>query len=322
MSDGATTGAARIVDGAMGHAPVLIVDDFLPLETAAAMRADVDAHFGTPYAHRGQTHQVWNYWFVPGLYTYLRTLPQKVIRQDRMDAFFTALTEWSIQNLGLGVVNWPNLSLYVPGCMQHWHNDSTNGRFAFVYSLTRNERATTGGETLVMRDGDIVRGHLRMGAASANFMASVAPAFNRLVLFDDRAAHAVTRIDGSMDTAEGRLVLHGHISEAGPVVTGALPEDAATPVLIRAVSAFTETAGRDLAGWHGPVALKVAIDGAGAAEVTDVLLDRVLHPDPSRADWEPLREALCERIESLRFPAAGGETSVILPVMIGGPLKR
>ena len=58
---------------------LLVIDDFLPAELAEAMRADIDAHFANPQQHKPETHQVWNYWFVRDLYTYLRTTPEKVI---------------------------------------------------------------------------------------------------------------------------------------------------------------------------------------------------------------------------------------------------
>ena len=46
---------------------------------AREMRRDIDTHFSAPEQHRADTHQVWNYWFVPDSYTYLRTAPEKVI---------------------------------------------------------------------------------------------------------------------------------------------------------------------------------------------------------------------------------------------------
>src|SRR5579872_2882386 len=68
---------------AMHTAPVrsshLVVDDFMPSDIAREMRAAAEAHFGSPYHHSPKTHMNWDYWHVPGLYTYLRTLPEKVI---------------------------------------------------------------------------------------------------------------------------------------------------------------------------------------------------------------------------------------------------
>src|SRR4051812_33687903 len=94
----------------------LVVDDFLADGRAREMRADVDAHFANPAQHSPQMHQVWNYWHVPGSYTYLRTAPEKVIAPEKVAAFGEALRSWSATNLGLAAVTWPYLSLYVPGC--------------------------------------------------------------------------------------------------------------------------------------------------------------------------------------------------------------
>ena len=77
--------------GAGPSAPILLVDEFLPPELAVAMREDIDAHFAEPGAHRPDIHQVWNYWFVPEHYTYLRTTPEKVIHRERVDSFVEAL---------------------------------------------------------------------------------------------------------------------------------------------------------------------------------------------------------------------------------------
>lgn len=89
----------------------LLVDDFLPQERAVAMRADIDAHFDRPAEHKPDTHQVWNYWFVPGSYTYLRTTPEKVIGRERVEQFVNDLRDWAARNLGLANVTWPYLSL-------------------------------------------------------------------------------------------------------------------------------------------------------------------------------------------------------------------
>src|SRR6202521_2357842 len=97
-------------------APLIVVDGFLPAELALEMRRDIETHFAKPGEHRAETHQVWNYWFVPESYTYLRTDPEKVIERARIEAFHTALRDWSIAMLGMANVTWPYLSLYVSGC--------------------------------------------------------------------------------------------------------------------------------------------------------------------------------------------------------------
>src|SRR3954451_14299062 len=97
----------------MGAAPVIVVDNFLPQALADGMRQDIETHFGTPYRHRPDTHQVWNYWYVPGQYAYLRTRPQKVIDEGRMKVCFETLSKWCRDSLGLDRVTWPFLSLYL-----------------------------------------------------------------------------------------------------------------------------------------------------------------------------------------------------------------
>lgn len=304
-------------DAALAVAPVAVVDDFLPMPLAEAMRADIDAHFARPDQHGGETHQVWNYWYVPDLYTYLRTNPERVIARTRVDAFMHTLREWSIANLGMGKVTWPYLSLYVSGCRQGWHNDATNGRFAFVYSLTRDRRATTGGDTLVMREGDALRRNMTRPTAGRGLFESVPPRFNRLVIFDDRIPHAVERVDGVMDPVEGRFVLHGHLSEAGAVISGARPAHEVNAPIDATLREFAAAAANGLARYQGPLSLRLTIGATGVVEACDVVVDRVLHPDPTDAAWESLREQLCEQLEAIQFPPAPGESTVILPVMFG-----
>src|SRR5262245_52326207 len=85
--------------------PFVVVDDFLPAELAKSMRGDIDAHFSDPFSHHPDTHQISNYWFVPGQYTYLRTLPEKVIQRDQLDQFLSMLTNWSTAVLDCGKLN-------------------------------------------------------------------------------------------------------------------------------------------------------------------------------------------------------------------------
>jgi hypothetical protein len=80
-------GARRVIagPGAALREPVFVADDFLPAELAVSMRGYIKAHFADPGERRADTHQVWNYWFVPELYTYLRTTPERIIRRvDRV----------------------------------------------------------------------------------------------------------------------------------------------------------------------------------------------------------------------------------------------
>ncbi len=302
--------------------PVIVIDGFLPGRLAMAMRRDIDAHFASPHAHRRETHQVWNYWFVPELYTYLRTDADRVIGREHVDAFHEALREWSTGHLGMAQVTWPYLSLYVPGCRQDWHNDARNGRFAYVYSLTRNERRTSGGETLVLREGDPFRGNLVSATSGRGFYEAIEPRFNRLVIFDDRLPHAVERVDGLMDPVEGRIVLHGHLSEGSAIIAGALPAAAATNQLNDTLGKFGAELAATIALYAGPIVFRLTINAAGSVETCEVIVDRVIHPDPGHVGWDQVRDSLAGRLKALKFPAAKGRTVLIQPVLFGGGLSR
>jgi len=304
------------------RAPYIVVDDFLPLDTAEAMRRDIEAHFAKYDLHRPETHQVWNYWFVPGLYAYLRTNPEKLIRRDRVENFMQVLRNWSSEALGLGEVTWPYLSLYVSGCRQNLHNDSENGRFAFVYSLTRDKRKTTGGETLVMNEGDLFRTNVATAQAGVGFSTLIEPRFNRLALFDDRMPHGVERVDGSMDPLEGRFVLHGHLRDKGAIVSGALTEKQVSEVVMEALIGFSSEALSRIRLYHGPVVLRMAINPAGAVDSCSVLLDRVTAADSTDMGWQKMQNSLIAKFKSLRFPESGGKTTVTQPVLLGASLFR
>jgi 2-oxoglutarate-Fe(II)-dependent oxygenase superfamily protein len=308
--------------GAAPTAPVIVVDEFLPPNLALEMRRDIEAHFARPEAHHAETHQVWNYWFVPDSYTYLRTAPEKVIERARVEAFHNALREWSIAMLGMANVTWPFLSLYVSGCRQNWHNDSVNGRFGFVYSLTRDERRTIGGETLVRKEIDPFRAHLARAGAGREFYQAIEPRFNRLVIFDDRLPHSVERVDGSMDPVEGRFVLHGHVSEGGTVLAGALSEDKIAGPLLEVLRQIREDWSAEVALYNGPLILRMTIAAGGAVAACQVMVDRVIHPDPGHVEWDPLRAKLVARFAGLKFPPSGGETVLIQPLLFGVPVGQ
>jgi hypothetical protein len=287
----------------------VIIDDFLPAEQSAAMRADIDAHFANPAAHAPATHQLWNYWHVPGSYTYLRTAPEKVIALAKVEAFVAALRDWAARNLGLAGLTWPYLSLYIPGCAQGLHNDSTNGRLGYVYSLTRDERQTIGGETMIVQDRDLFRSNLDRAAAGTGLFDLVPPRFNRLTLFDDRIPHAVQRIEGSMDPAEGRFVLHGHIREGGAVTQGAHPPEA----IQKQLNPLIEELRRDAPRVHGPLTMCVEIGADGRVEQSRVLLDRLATDGDT--DLDAVRSAVAQRVGELRFPPAESPTRANIPLI-------
>lgn len=312
---------ARQQDAAMTQ-PVIVVDDFLPADLAMAMRRDLEAHFASPEKHTEAKHQVWNYWHVPGLYTYMRTSPERVIERSKVELFMSALRNWSLNVLGFGDITWPRLSMYVPGCRQSVHNDSLNGRFAFVYSLTKDARKTVGGETIVFREGDLFRNNVGKPGAGPDFYAAIPPKFNRLVIFDDRLPHGVERVDGSMEPNEARFVFHGHIKENGVHVHGGLTSEQANAVAMTILEPFCEAAFARIRLFHGPFVLRLDVDASGRVTACRPMLDRVVAPDRSDVEWPRLRARLIGEFEAVKYQEATDPSVVIQPIVFGANLFR
>jgi hypothetical protein len=295
----------------------LVVDNFMPDGAAQEMRAAAEAHFGSPYRHAPHSHMNWNYWHVPGLYTYLRTLPEKVIGPALTEVFHARLCEWSRDTLGFGAAKTSYLSLYVNGCRQCQHNDSLNGRFGFVYSLTKDVRKTTGGETLIWREDDYFETRIVRPCSGSDFYDSIEPRFNRLLVFDDRIPHAVQLVEGNMDPAEGRLVLHGHIRESGPIVRGMLSPEIVGEAVTRLASTYAKNLGSTLAIYHGSATIRFTVQKDGAVVGAHLILDRVRRLRDEGAGVGEMLGELVNRVAGLRFSSSEAETTVTLPFGFG-----
>src|SRR5258706_3412989 len=169
---------------------------------AEEMRALFEQHFAEPHAQTELSHGVWNYWCVPGMYTYLRAAPERLFGALQA-RFMERLRTWSIAELGLDCVTSASLHLYIDGCGQGLHSDFHNGVFGYVFSLTRwGERTFAGGETLLFKDG--TPNYKRHHASGDLLYDLVAPELNQLLVFDDRIAHAVAPLSGTMSPTARR----------------------------------------------------------------------------------------------------------------------
>jgi hypothetical protein len=128
--------------------------------------------------------------------------------------------------------------------------------------------------------------------------------------------HGVTRLEGVMDPMQGRFVLHGHLRETPPIVTG--PTAAALmPEFDRHLQEAIKLP-PELAGHHGPLVLRIRIDD-GQVESCQVVTDRVIHPDANNTAWATWLAELMLRIRSFRATAGAGE--IIQPLMFGNPVN-
>ena len=304
------------------RSPYLVLDDFMPAAVATAMRTAIEAHFASPYRHTSKTHMIWNYWYVPGMYTYFRTLPEMVIGQRLADAFHARLFEWSRATLGLRGVNASYLSLYVNGCRQNQHNDSRNGRLGFVYSLTKNLRKSSGGETLIWREDDYDETRMLRASYGADFFHTIEPRFNRLLVFDDRLPHAVQIVEGSMDPLEGRIVLHGHLIEVGPLVEGTLPRESVREAAEEMARDDHATLGDAATLYHGLAVVRFTVEPSGGVSDCHLLLDRVKRLKGNGPEVHEVLAELMRRVSARRFPGGSARSIVTLPFGFGGSLAK
>lgn len=292
-----------------------LIENFFP--EADRLRSAVDAHFAEPMRHEPGRHQIWNYWYVPEIYTYLRTQPEKVVGPELAQRFFEHLRRHAFETYGLGKVYWPYLSVYVAGCHQALHNDSRGGRIGYVYSLTNwDKRNFAGGETLLLKEGSWSGDPSVADAKGArNFYDLIPPRFNQLLIFDDRVPHAVQRLEGTMDPGAGRVVLHGHFAEAGITISGGLASEQHRTAILSIDAGIKQRVASLAARYHGLITARLEIATDGRVDGCAVLWDRIY---PLSADTPPHRvEDLTALLREQRFPAAHQPSRVTWPVVIG-----
>jgi hypothetical protein len=299
--------------------PYVVMDQFF--DGAAAMRADFETHFRDPHKHT-RRHQVWNYWYVPELYTYLRTNPANIMSESLIAAFLTRLNAWAMGTLGLSTELQPWLSLYVDGCGQGLHNDSMNGQMGYVFSITKwDEKNFLGAETLLFRSENYWEtGRIKSSGAGVSFYDKVPSRFNQLLVFDDRVIHGVQMLQGTMDPLEGRVVLHGHLTAESGNLTGALASmgQAAVQASSAAMDQIDALTAQHAHLFHGFITLRLTIRPDGRVASIRRLWDRILPVSPDKSRLEPMKGEIERLLSAVVFPTSSGTSEMTVPVLIGG----
>jgi hypothetical protein len=281
---------------------------------AVDMRAAFTDHFAKP-VEREESKHVWNFWYVPELYTYLRADAATVLPEPLVVSFMQKLRAWSRETLGIAGVSGPRLSVYFNGCGQCLHNDARNGSFGYVYSLTPwDTRTFTGGETIVLREDDYWNTDRVLTPGALTDFCHLVPAnFNQLLVFDDRLVHGVRHVQGQMDPLQGRVVLHGHILNDGARVVGALSEGGFDEAWERSLSELEARLDGFDGVYDGLVSLRIAVDRHGRVNDTRVLVDRLVPTGrPSRSPRE-VSQTIVTWANTLRFPDAKGDSTIYAP---------
>lgn len=289
-------------------------------DEAGAMRHAVEQHFGNPERHERETHEVWNYWYYPGLYTYMRSDPYRVIPHELVSRFEDRLYQWAINRLGVHKLSSPRISLYINGCGQGLHNDSKNGRWGYVYSLTPWEtRSFTGGETILFRDEKYWESERITNAGAGEYLYEMIPArFNQLLVFDGRMVHGVTPFQGNMNPNEGRVVIHGHIEEEGYHIKGPLLHEQTDGILEKATRQVTEQVEKKYgAFYHGLLTMHVEVLANGKVGSVEAVSDRIVRLSSEVTAAETVTGWMMEQFRKLRFPAADEASEILFPIALG-----
>jgi len=291
-----------------------VEDNFAP--SAKALRAEFDRRFGDPKQTRSDRF-IWDFWHVPDQYTLVRTPADHFFPKKIFAPFLSRLGEWARKTLGCTAITPPWLSYYVEGCEQKFHSDVPHGPWAFVYSLSPHKRLFRGGETLLLRPDvlDYWRNFSDSTDRELNsFVERIEPRFNRLVVFDPRIPHGVTRVEGTMDPRAARLVLHGWFTDPKPCIDGSLSARQVAPALDEAVGRLVDGIAQ-LGLWHGILSLRIYVSRSGTVKKVDLLADTMVPVKGDPADATRIRTLAKRAVQGLRFPRVGGESAITLPLL-------
>ncbi|HMA48535.1 MAG TPA: hypothetical protein VKP60_02215 [Magnetospirillaceae bacterium] len=231
---------------------------------------------------------------------FLRARPQAVLSAEDVRQFAEALREWSIERLGLARVSWPKLDLHAGGARTPVRAVEPRGRLVYQYFLTRGSRRTAGGST-----------------ALGNGIETIEPSFNRLAVFDSRAAHGVTPVEGPSAPVEARLALTGTIREGGPLLSGGLALDQVWPGLEPVLRRFFAENQSVVRTHDGLLVIRCLIRPDGQVAEWGVKLDRVIAPTGENGAWKEALAGLEAGFRTAVFPGAAEATELVLPLSFG-----
>ena len=293
---------------------VKIVPSFF--DRATELRRHFEEKVG-PSRESTENRFVWDYWHIPGQFTYFRTPALNVIPPSLVAGFTEALRRWGHENLGSVRVTVPWLSYYIEGCRQELHSDVVQGTWSYVYSLTPwDQRRFTGGETLIAGE------HLldywpRFDPASSSeqkqLIDRVPAHFNQLCVFDSRLPHGVNVVEGTRAPLLARVALHGWFREPQPSLEGSLTLPAAEPVF-EALRTRWRQRNEEVGPFHGKAVWRFSVDEQGHTSNVKLVVDNLVAAHRRATDSSVLLAFGEASIQESVLPASAGRTTVSLPL--------
>ncbi len=290
-----------------------IEDSFYP--KSHELRSYYEAQFKNPL----QTHSkrfCWDYWNVPDQYRLLRTPAQNFFGEKLFKPFLEHLLGWGRNNLGCQMISHPWLSAYVNDCYQDIHSDVPHGPWSFVYSLTPwKNRKFTGGETFVAQPR-LLNYYQEYSSTqsdeSKQLIIKVPAEQNRLIVFDPRYPHGVTRVNGVEDVLDARLVIHGWFTEPRPMIEGSLTTKKAIPTMDLIAEHLLSIFGSD--DLSGTFCIRISVLASGKISQIEVLTAHLIHSATGQIIEARYIKGLLNSCASAQFPKSTGITKITLPI--------
>lgn len=261
----------------------------------------------------------WDWWHLPARYTHLRTPAAHFFSEQLHEALNVQLRDFGRKYLGCAEISPIWLSCYVEGCEQRLHADRPHGPWAFVLSLSPTDVKYEGGETMMIRPEILSlwnQGVTRGQAFEETEIVHRIPApAGQLLVFDPRIPHGVSRVSGTLNPLEGRLVVHGWFSQPNPFVDGPLKPQAAE----LALQEFDRVLARECSDGFvstGTAAFRIHIAASGETEKVEKLASTLIASQTETLDFEYqiLFQLVRRHFRAWKFPKGKSPSTLTLPL--------
>jgi hypothetical protein len=292
-----------------------IEDSFYP--HYQKLRDSYEKRFQNPL-HAHADRFCWDYWNVPEQYRLLRTPAQDFFGTTLFKPFLDHLLSWGRRNLGCQMISHPWLSAYVNDCYQDLHSDVPHGPWSFVFSMTPWKRKKfSGGETFIAQP-KLLNYFREFDSAISDetpqLIQKITPQENRLVVFDPRYPHGVTRVNGVEDLLDARLVIHGWFTEPRPMIEGSLTTKKALSTMDQIAENLIESfSATDLSGIF---CVRLTIQREGTIRMIEVLTSHLIHSSSGKIASTAVITQILNQSLLFRFPRSSGITHITLPIEI------
>jgi hypothetical protein len=280
------------------------------------LRGEFEEQFKNPKSTQ-QKRFVWDFWYDEDQYHLIRTPAFYYFSRKIYQDFHSSLVQWGRENLGCHDISPPWLSYYVDGCFQNLHSDVPHGPWAFVYSLTPQQKLFRGGETLILKEStlDYWKNYKQNDHFEySSFVDRIPSLMNQLVVFDPRFPHGVTEVKGTRDPLKSRLVMHGWFVNPRPYVVGGLSTAMVHKSLQKVFTEFNETLSQ-MELLDGTLSLRLSVSAAGRVLSFKILTNTLLSLSQRPEDARYLTREIRRLLLASRFVSARKPSQITIPLI-------